>query len=109
MACTLIITVLLRKLTNSSISAPQWLTSVTSLILQSKAGQLLLLSILDPKASAFLELIADDGTELINAKQKDLTWNYVILLFGWLAFISVLFAYLIMLVVFLPTRITSTT
>ncbi|XP_011495936.1 PREDICTED: neuronal acetylcholine receptor subunit beta-4-like [Ceratosolen solmsi marchali] len=108
MAGTLIITALLREVQNSSILAPQWLTCTTSLILQSKFGQVLLLSILDPKASAFLETSADDRTDLMHAK-KNLTWSYVILLLGWLTFISVLFTYIIMLVILLPTRITSIT
>lgn len=104
MAFTLILTVLLRELRTLTTAAPSWVSSSTSFVLQSKVGQLLLLSILDPKASAFLETSADDNDDLVNADKKDTTWDYVTLLLGWLAFISVFFTYLIMLALFLPTH-----
>ncbi|XP_058803963.1 5-hydroxytryptamine receptor 3A-like [Phymastichus coffea] len=106
-AFTLVLTVLLRELRTFTTPAPKWLSSSTSFLLQSKVGQLLLLSILDPKASAFLEVSADDNADLVNTKKNDATWNYVTLLLGWFAFISTFFTYLIMLALYLPRKDTS--
>lgn len=113
MALTIIQTVLLRKIKTFKKSAPNWLCSSTSLIIQSKAGQLLLLSILDPRVSAFLDSSAEDNADLadttnsikkisVSSNKGDSTWSYLTLLIGWITFIVIFFIYLVMFAIFLP-------
>ncbi|OXU16715.1 hypothetical protein TSAR_012012, partial [Trichomalopsis sarcophagae] len=114
MAFVMVLTVLLRELHALKSPAPEWLSSTTSSILRSKVGQLLLLSILDPKASAFLEISADDNDELVDgdgedrskSKSNTSTWSYVALMIGWLAFVLTFFTYIVMLPMYLPYKST---
>ncbi|XP_031777433.1 proton-gated ion channel subunit pbo-6 [Nasonia vitripennis] len=112
MAFVMVLTVLLRELHALKSPAPEWLSATTSSILRSKVGQLLLLSILDPKASAFLEISADDNNELVDGDGEDRsksesntsTWSYVALIIGWVAFVLIFFAYIVMLSMYLPYK-----
>ncbi|XP_031776894.1 uncharacterized protein LOC116415797 [Nasonia vitripennis] len=101
MAFVMILMVLLRELHALKSPTPQWLSSKMSLIQQSKVGQLLLLSILDPKASAFLEVSSDNNDNIVDGGTDDepkpevnmhSTWNCVALIVGWFAFILIFFA-----------------
>lgn len=102
-AFSLILTSVLRHVQELNTDAPVWLSSVTISILKSKVGQVFLVSILDPKVSAIMERNADDNTNLVSFDRKESTWKYISILIGWIAFLSVLFVYVVMLAVFLPT------
>ncbi|XP_076621652.1 nicotinic acetylcholine receptor beta2 subunit [Colletes latitarsis] len=104
-AFSLILTSILRHLQELTIDAPVWISSISVFILKSRVGQIFLVSFLDPKVSARIELNADDNTNLVSHNRKESTWRYTSILIGWLAFLSILFTYIILLVVFLPTRV----
>lgn len=98
----LILTCVLKQILDAKVSPPPWISSSVSMILSSKVGQILLLSILDPKASAWLEESADDNSDLVNSQTpKKSTWAYVTIILGWISFISFLLIYIIMLALFL--------
>nr|XP_012150626.1 PREDICTED: neuronal acetylcholine receptor subunit alpha-6-like isoform X1 [Megachile rotundata] len=101
---SLILTSLLRHMQELNTDAPVWLSSTTATILKSRVGQIFLVSILDPKVSATMEMNADDNTNLVSYDKKESTWKYTSILIGWLAFFAVLFTYVIMIAVFLPTN-----
>lgn len=93
----LMLTCLMKRMIELETSPPAWVTSYVSLILASKPGQILLLSILDPRASARIEEDADDNNDLVgNQTPKKTTWNYVIIILGWVSFLSYLLTYSIM-------------
>ncbi|XP_046142321.1 neuronal acetylcholine receptor subunit alpha-6-like [Osmia bicornis bicornis] len=102
-AFSLILTSILRHVQELNTDAPAWLSSVTISILKSRVGQVFLISILDPKVSASMERNTDDNTNLVSFDRKESTWKYTSILIGWIAFFSVLFVYVIMLALFLPT------
>ncbi|KAK0158787.1 hypothetical protein PV328_009740 [Microctonus aethiopoides] len=84
----LILTCVLKQILDAKVSPPPWISSSVSMILSSKVGQILLLSILDPKASAWLEESADDNSDLVNSQTpKKSTWAYVTIILGWISFI----------------------
>ncbi|CAL7939611.1 unnamed protein product [Xylocopa violacea] len=100
---SLMLTSILRYLQELNRDAPEWISSSTVLILKSRIGQIFLMSILDPKVSARIELNADDNTNLVSLDNRVSTWTYVSILVGWFAFLIVSFVYIIMLIVYLPT------
>ncbi|KOC58999.1 Neuronal acetylcholine receptor subunit alpha-2 [Habropoda laboriosa] len=100
---TLILTSVLRHMQELTAQAPVWISSITVSILKSRVGQVFLVSILDPKASARIEMNVDDNTNLVSFDKQETTWRYTSVLIGWLAFVSVFFVYVIMLIVVLPT------
>lgn len=100
---SLILTSTLRYLEELNTEAPMWISLTTVSILKSRVGQVFLVSILDPKVSARIEMNVDDNTNLMSLDKKESTWRYTSILIGWLAFLSVLFIYVIILIVFLPT------
>ena len=103
-AFSLILTSILRHLQQLNTDAPAWVSSGTVLILKSRVGQILLMSTLDPKVSAKMQLLnADDNTNLVSPNKTDSTWRYISILIGWLALFSIFLVYVIMLGVFLPT------
>ncbi|XP_043527050.1 acetylcholine receptor subunit beta-like [Frieseomelitta varia] len=102
-AFSLILTSILRYVQQLNTEAPTWITLTTVSILKSRIGQIFLVSILDPKVSARIEMNADDNTNLVSLDKKESTWRYTSILMGWLAFLSVSFVYAIMLIIFLPT------
>lgn len=83
--------------------APAWISVTTVKVLKSRIGQIFLLSILDPKVSATIEMNVDDNTNLVSSNKKESTWRYTSVVIGWLAFLTVLFTYVILLIIFLPT------
>ncbi|KAJ8688625.1 hypothetical protein QAD02_024420 [Eretmocerus hayati] len=123
---SLVLTVLLRELSSPSNTseAPTWLSSTTGLVLRSRVGQLLLLNGLDPKASAFLEHLADDNDGLVSThdeneantigavsaqhsqrkKDGNPTWAPACLLLAWTALAGAFLAYLILLALYLPSE-----
>ncbi|XP_026669888.1 uncharacterized protein LOC108625585 [Ceratina calcarata] len=100
---SLILTVVLRYLQELTIDAPKWISSSTITIFKSRVGQVFLVSILDPRVSARIELNADDNTNLVSLEKRESTWQYTSILIGWFAFLIVLFTYVIMLILYLPT------
>ncbi|XP_017758780.1 PREDICTED: uncharacterized protein LOC108549775 [Eufriesea mexicana] len=102
-AFSLILTSTLRYLEELNNEAPMWVSSTIVSILESRVGQVFLVSILDPKVSARIEMNVDDNTNLMSLDKKEFTWRYTSILIGWLAFLSVLFVYIIILIVSLPT------
>ncbi|XP_053996969.1 uncharacterized protein LOC128886285 [Hylaeus anthracinus] len=104
---SLILTTILRHLQELTVDAPLWISSTSVLILKSRVGQILLVSFLDPKQSARIELNSDDNTNLVSIDKRESTWRYTSIIISWLAFSSILFAYIIMLIVFIPTSISS--
>ncbi|CAD1472741.1 unnamed protein product, partial [Heterotrigona itama] len=102
-AFSLILTSILRYLQQLNTEVPTWISLTTVSILKSRVGQIFLVSILDPKVSARIEMNADDNTNLMSLDKKESTWRYTSILIGWLAFLSVSLVYVIMLIIFLPT------
>ena len=98
----LILTFVLMKLQNKTTAPPNWITSSTIFILRSKVGQILLLSVLDPKASAGLECDADDNSGLVREDSKTQPWTHVTVLLSSLSFGIFFFTYLIMYAILIP-------
>ncbi|XP_068975849.1 acetylcholine receptor subunit beta-like [Bombus flavifrons] len=100
---SLILTSILRYMHEINTEAPAWISVTTVKVLKSRIGQIFLLSILDPKVSATIEMNVDDNTNLVSPNKKESTWRYTSVVIGWLAFLTVLFTYVILLIIFLPT------
>lgn len=105
----LLMTVVLRQMKETSISAPVWLTSTTSVILTNRVGQFLLLTTLDPKASATLEA-ADDNAGLVQPNSSSTrpssadseAWHHFATLLDRLFFAAAILVYFIMMIVLIP-------
>ncbi|KAF7990748.1 hypothetical protein HCN44_000553 [Aphidius gifuensis] len=94
---SLILTCIFRYIVELKKPLPNWLSTHVSSLLTSKAGQIFLLSVLDPKASAvFNDDNDDDNNELVNSSNKKTNWNYFVILLGWLSFITFSLIYIIM-------------
>lgn len=104
-SCSLILTSILRHLQELTVDAPTWITSASVFILNSKVGQIFLVSFMDPKVSASLELNAEDNANLVSLDRKESTWRYTSILIGWLAFLSFSFTYVILLALLIPRNI----
>ncbi|RLU21576.1 hypothetical protein DMN91_005949 [Ooceraea biroi] len=100
---TIILTSFLRYLQNLSSDPPVWISNGTTFVLRSKAGQILLINILNPAATAKIEADADDNTDLMPSDGKKMPWLYVTMLIGRLAFLSVVLAYIVLLSMYFPT------
>ncbi|XP_067216148.1 uncharacterized protein [Linepithema humile] len=100
---TLILTSILRHLQELTTEPPVWISFITTSILRSRIGQILLVSILDPAATAKIEINADDNTDLVQSDSKKSPWRYVTVLIGWLAFLGVFLTYIILLSTYFPT------
>lgn len=100
---TLVLTSILRHLQELDSEPPMWISTITTSILRSRAGQILSVSILDPAATAKIEVDADDNTDLMQSNNKRASWKYVTVLVGWLAFFSVFLAYIVLLGTCFPT------
>ncbi|XP_046753204.1 neuronal acetylcholine receptor subunit alpha-7-like [Diprion similis] len=105
----LLLTILLRQMMKLSVSAPDWLASAASSILASRAGQLILLTTLDPKAaaavradeeSAGLTTSSDSSIQIKSGSTN--VWRHLAALLDRLAFAIVLLTYLIMIIVLTP-------
>ncbi|XP_006617845.1 5-hydroxytryptamine receptor 3A-like isoform X1 [Apis dorsata] len=101
-AFSLILTSILRYLQELHADAPTWISSITESVLKSKVGQVFLITILDSKVSARIEMNEDDNTSLVSLDRKQYTWRYTSILIGWSAFLCISFAYIIMLIIFIP-------
>ncbi|XP_012263313.2 neuronal acetylcholine receptor subunit alpha-5-like [Athalia rosae] len=105
----MLLTATLRQLKGMSIPAPIWLTSTATAILDTKAGQFILLASLDPKASASLDAEEDNAglvqpsspSAKINPGGPD-AWHHFATLVDRLSVVAVLFTYAIMIIVLLP-------
>ncbi|KAK1133393.1 hypothetical protein K0M31_011206 [Melipona bicolor] len=75
-AFSLILTSILRYVQQLNTEAPTWISLTTVSILKSRVGQIFLLSILDPKVSARIEMNADDNTNLVSLDKKKSTWRF---------------------------------
>ncbi|KAK2576813.1 hypothetical protein KPH14_005448 [Odynerus spinipes] len=105
LACfTLILTSILRHLLELNAETPTWIAARTSTIVKSKVGRILLISILDPKASAELETEAEDNTTLVSSKKNEVSWKHVVMLLSWINFLCILLAYTIMLFMYFPNK-----
>ncbi|XP_046752742.1 neuronal acetylcholine receptor subunit non-alpha-3-like [Diprion similis] len=105
----LLLTILLRQMMKLSVSAPDWLASAASSILASRAGQLILLTTLDPKAAAAVRAdeenagltTSSDSSIKIKSGSTNV-WRHLAALLDRLAFATVLLTYLIMIIVLTP-------
>lgn len=104
----LILTSILRYLQELTTEPPMWISAGTTSILHSRPGRILLVSILDPAATAKIEVDVDDNTDLVQSNSHKSPWRYIIVLIGWLAFLSVLLTYIILLSTCFPTDYTVT-
>ncbi|XP_035733023.1 neuronal acetylcholine receptor subunit alpha-6-like isoform X1 [Vespa mandarinia] len=105
LACfTLIITSILRHLLELTTETPTWIATRISTIVKSKIGRILLVSILDPKASAELETEAEDNANLVISKKNEVTWKHVVMLISWINFLCILFIYIILISIYFPTQ-----
>lgn len=98
---SLILTCIFRYIVELKKPLPNWLSTHVSSLLSSKPGQILLLSVLDPKASAVFtndndDNDDDDNNELVKSSKKKTSWNYFVILLGWLSFITFSLIYIIM-------------
>lgn len=100
---TLILTSILRYLQELTTEPPMWISAGTTSILRSRIGRILLVSILDPAATAKIEADVDDNTDLVQSNGKKSPWTYIVVLIGWLAFLSTLLAYIVLLSTCFPT------
>lgn len=100
----LILTSILRQLQELTTEPPMWISAGTTSIVRSRIGRILLVSILDPAATAKIEADVDDNTDLVQSNSKRSPWRYIIVLIGWLAFLSVLLAYIALLSTCFPTK-----
>ncbi|XP_011879779.1 PREDICTED: neuronal acetylcholine receptor subunit beta-3-like [Vollenhovia emeryi] len=100
----LILTSMLRHLQELTTEPPVWISAGTTSILRSRIGRILLISILDPAATAKIEADVDDNTDLVQSNSKRSPWTYITVLIGWLAFLSVLLAYIVLLSTCFPTN-----
>ncbi|XP_076283869.1 nicotinic acetylcholine receptor beta2 subunit isoform X2 [Lasioglossum baleicum] len=100
---SLVLTILLRHMQEMTIKAPSWLSSIVITSLKSRVGQIFLVNFSDPKLSAQIVSNNDDNTNLVSFDKVELTWRYTSIVIGWLAFVIVLFTYIILLIVRLPT------
>ncbi|XP_071647195.1 5-hydroxytryptamine receptor 3A-like [Temnothorax longispinosus] len=100
----LILTSILRHLQELTTEPPMWISAGTTSILRSRFGRILLVSILDPAATAKIEVDVDDNTDLVQSNSKTSPWKYIIVLIGWLAFLSALIAYIVLLSTCFPTN-----
>lgn len=98
----LLLTIILREMENLKRSPPKWISATATAVLRSKIGQILLLTVLDPKASAGIEFEAEDTSGLVNADRKEPAWGYLSILIGWLSFLLVFFVYVVLYAVFMP-------
>lgn len=99
----IIFTSFMRYLQKLSTDPPAWVSNGTTLILRSRVGQILLINILNPAATAKIEADADDNTDLMPSDGKKMPWGYVTMLVGRLAFLTVLLTYIVLLSMYLPT------
>lgn len=104
-AFSLMLTSILRYLQELHVDAPTWISSVTESVLKSKVGQVFLITILDSKVSARIEMNEDDNTSLVSLDRKQYTWRYTSVLIGWSAFLCISLVYIIMLIIFIPRNI----
>ncbi|XP_024893177.1 acetylcholine receptor subunit beta-like 1, partial [Temnothorax curvispinosus] len=100
----LILTSILRHLQELTTEPPMWISAGTTSILRSQFGRILLISILDPAATAKIEADVDDNTDLVQSNSKTSPWRYIIVLIGWLAFLSAFIAYIVLLSMCFPTN-----
>lgn len=98
----LILTNILRQLEEWNTDPPVWISAATAFVLRSRVGQILLVSVLDPVATAKIEADADDNTDLVRSDSKRSPWKYVTVLVGWLAVVGVFLAYVALLATCLP-------
>lgn len=103
---TIFLTTFLRQLHKTSLVAPHWISLTTYFILESRAGQFLLLNTLDSKASAGLEAEAEDNAGLVRAgseaSARKSVWAYLAILIERLSFLGVLLTYIVMLLLLIP-------
>lgn len=104
----LILTSILRHLQELTTEPPMWISTGTTYILRSRIGRILLVSILDPAATAKIEVDMDDNTDLVQSNSQKSPWKYITILIGWLAFLSVLLTYIILLSTCFPMNYTVT-
>nr|XP_033321165.1 5-hydroxytryptamine receptor 3A-like [Megalopta genalis] len=101
---SLVLTMILRHMQEITVTAPTWMSSGVTTILKSRVGQIFLVNISDPKLSAQIVSDSDDSTNLVSFDKVDLTWRYMSIVLGWLAFIVVLLVYIILFIVRFPTN-----
>ncbi|KAL0108460.1 hypothetical protein PUN28_015184 [Cardiocondyla obscurior] len=104
----LVLTSILRQMEQLSNEPPAWISAGTTTILRSRIGRILLISILDPAATAKIEADVDDNTDLVQSNNKRSPWKYIVVLIGWLAFLSALLAYIVLLSTCYPTDYAAT-
>ncbi|KAI4504413.1 hypothetical protein M0802_000884 [Mischocyttarus mexicanus] len=108
LACfTLIMTSILRRLLELNTETPTWIAVRTSTIVKSKIGRILLISILDPKASAELEVKTEDTTNLVSFKKNEASWKHVVMLISWINFLCIFLTYIILISIYFPTESSS--
>ncbi|XP_043285225.1 neuronal acetylcholine receptor subunit beta-2-like isoform X2 [Venturia canescens] len=97
----LVITCLLRKLRAMNVSAPMWLMSLTTVVLNSPVGTLLKMNVLERKKDASI-LEENEGNGSIAEGTRDRTWQEFAMILEWFTFLLCFLIYLIMLMIVLP-------
>jgi len=102
----IILTALLRKLENMNIEMPNWISSPITLVLNNRAGRFLVLKDEDSKITD--EDTATEENSDISAKSqikmKDSSWKHLAVIIDWLSFFSVIFIYIIILIILVPVK-----
>ncbi|CAL7939608.1 unnamed protein product [Xylocopa violacea] len=97
----LVLTALLRKLQETSIEVPYWISTTTSFVLSNRAGRFLVLTNDSSKSSAggILGNETDDNSDLPTAvaSSKDSPWRQFAAIIEWLSFFVVILTYVIIL------------
>ena len=99
-----ILTAALRKIQDSSVQVPKWISSTTSFVLSNRAGRFLILTE-DEDSSRILAGETEDNSDLPNApaRSAESSWRHFAAIVEWLSFFAVVLAYIIILSIRIPS------
>ena len=99
-----ILTAALRKIQDSSVQVPKWISSTTSFVLSNRAGRFLILAE-DEDSSRILAAETEDNSDLPNppARSAESSWRHFAAIVEWLSFFAVVLAYVIILSIRIPS------
>ncbi|XP_023287837.1 neuronal acetylcholine receptor subunit alpha-5 isoform X1 [Orussus abietinus] len=103
---SLLLTVILRQLQEMKTTPPMWLSSLMSVILDTRGGQIFILTSLNPKVSAVVETKSDENAEFVNphsaSTKEESAWGYLAICISRLSFLSILVTYIVLLATLTP-------
>ncbi|KYQ52603.1 Acetylcholine receptor subunit alpha-like 2 [Trachymyrmex zeteki] len=102
----LILTALLRKLQNTSMEMPSWISSTTTFILSNGAGRFLVLNDEESKI-ADGGVVTEDNSDSPKSETKKESWRHFAAIIEWLSFFCVILTYAIILITLVPLGATN--